>query len=164
MVSPYVMLEASVTYLSSVHPFLLCFVFCAKWFSFVHVPNVIVLFQRPGDQQVQPHHSHILPTSREDPEGEAGEGCPDPFIQPQQHQGTLQVKNGASWQKLTRCSKRENISITASIWTRVTFYLQVRNITAHHHNDYLSHSMSREEANWPDSLHCLILQLLLRLA
>lgn len=49
------------------------------------------VFQSSGDQQIQPHHSHVLPASREDPEGEAGEGGPDSLLQPQQHQGTIQV-------------------------------------------------------------------------
>lgn len=58
----------------------------------LHAAHVSVLFQSPGDQQIQPHHSHVLPASREDPEGEAGEGGPDPLLQSQQHQGPVQVR------------------------------------------------------------------------
>lgn len=59
----------------------------------------MTVFQSPGDQQVQPHHSHILPASREDPEGETREGGPDPLLQPQQHQGPVQVEKSKILQK-----------------------------------------------------------------
>lgn len=59
-----------------------------------------LLFQSPRDQQIQPHHSYILPASRKNPEGEAGEGCADPLLKSQQHQGTLQVKSS---KKLKHC-------------------------------------------------------------
>lgn len=77
------MLTSSVLPLLSLTPFIPFLMSC---FPFVIVPNVTVLFQSPGDQQIQPYHSHVLPASREDPEGEAGEGGPDPLLQPQQHQ------------------------------------------------------------------------------
>lgn len=41
--------------------------------------------QSPGNQQVQPHHRHLLPARRKDPEGEAGERNPDQVREPQQH-------------------------------------------------------------------------------
>lgn len=52
--------------------------------------------QSPGNQQVQPYHSHLLPACRKDPERKAREGNPDAVGQPEQHQGSVQVGSEGS--------------------------------------------------------------------
>lgn len=115
---------------------------------FIPNPLMTVFFQSPGDQQIQPHYSHVLPAGREDPEGEAGEGGPDPLLQSQQHQGTVQVKT--QWH---------------SKYSAHSSYLNFKDVLCCEESkkylrssSYLSHGLSREEGNWPISLHRFTLQ------